>query len=429
MLIREFLIEQAGADGGDMKQLIAVITKKLKELPYDEETVHALQEIEDMLNHVNAGGKLGMINNKLTEIHDDKVNEARKLLAKYILSIRMSPEQREDLFARWKADKLVNRKVLLSPGKHTFAQIISGYDQNPGIKELTDDLVEIAALGQGKGEFLLSVFSRGISKMQKGDLNVDGKSIEIKTNQGGGGRFMDQEVKPTTKWAQAVNDFMKYVVQPSGMANKFPQSGINVTKLADLYNILPSLGKKELRPKFKKYFTQVVQAVFPIPEIDTEAIVNAILSGDVKTAKQAYAVASLEFYLNVKKDDGVLYIDLTKSPYTTVFFRDNAELNAGGMRLHADTFYPITSDARYAYPQFSVVDSKRLQSNDAETGLDISQVQPKQKKKVSTQQPKEPINKSAPTPAPKTPLGAPNKVPMGQPKTTNPIKPVSTVAR
>ena len=60
---------------------------------------------------------------------------------------------------------------------------------------MTDDLSMISFLGQGKGEFLLSVFSKSITKAGKGDLQVDGKMVEVKTREGGAGRFMDQQVK------------------------------------------------------------------------------------------------------------------------------------------------------------------------------------------------------------------------------------------
>jgi hypothetical protein len=60
-------------------------------------------------------------------------------------------------------------------------------------------------------------------------------------------------------------------------------------------------------------------------------------------------------------DKGMLVINLTKNPFTFVFFTDNASLNAGGMRLHAQTAYPITNNVRYVYPQVDVVDTSRAQ--------------------------------------------------------------------
>ena len=140
---------------------------------------------------------------ELDNIDDRDVHKARNLLAKYVLSLDMNSKQRLELFTMWKNDKLVNIDKLLSIGKHTIPEIINGYDnsKNPAIKELVDDLAQVAALGQGKGEFLLSVLSKRITKLHKGDLSIDGQQIEVKTQDVGGGRFYDQEVRPSASYS------------------------------------------------------------------------------------------------------------------------------------------------------------------------------------------------------------------------------------
>ena len=194
-----------------LEPLKLAISYKIKMMPPDEKTKKALGEIEDLLSHVNAGGKKGHIGKELQAIEDRDVNRAISLLAKYVHSLEMTAEQRADLFNRWKRDELVNREMLLSPGKHTIPEIINGYDDpnNPAIKELTDDLSQVAALGQGKGEFLLSVLSKNITKLHKGDLEIDGEQIEVKTQDAGGGRFFDQEVRPAQGYAASVQNFRK----------------------------------------------------------------------------------------------------------------------------------------------------------------------------------------------------------------------------
>ena len=137
----------------ELAAMKAVIAGKIKELPEDEATVKALKEIEDLLKHVHAGGKMGIINGELKKIDDPTVTAAQKLLARYIMSLDMTPDQRDELFTLWRTDKLVNRKKLLSSGKKTFSEIINKYDSNPVIKELVDELMRMATLGQGKGEF------------------------------------------------------------------------------------------------------------------------------------------------------------------------------------------------------------------------------------------------------------------------------------
>jgi hypothetical protein len=192
-------LKEAPLDTTNSRELEAfkkTIASRIKELPADDATVKALKEIEDLLKHVHAGGKMGIINGELQQINDPTVTAAQKLLARYILSLDMTPEQRDELFTLWRNDKLVNRKKLLTPGKHTFDELVTSYTTNPIIKELVDELMHMATLGQGKGEFGLSVLSKNINKPEgKGDLLIDGKKIEAKTTDGGAGRFTDQEVR------------------------------------------------------------------------------------------------------------------------------------------------------------------------------------------------------------------------------------------
>jgi hypothetical protein len=91
------------------------------------------------------------------------------------------------------------------------------------------------------------------------------------------------------------------------------------------------------------------------------AVVDSIVAGNENQAKQRYAVANLNNYMAQKDDVGVLAVNLAKNPYTFVFFTDNKSLNAGGMRLHSKTGYPIAADFRDAYPQTDIVDTSQAQ--------------------------------------------------------------------
>ena len=130
-------VQQAGTGEDPLYGLKLAIANKIKDLPPDEKTQKALQEIEDLLAHVEAGGRKGHIGSELDSIEDRDVHKARSLLAKYVLSLDMTPQQRAELFGLWKNDQLVNIDKLLSIGKHTIPEIINGYDnaKNPAIKE------------------------------------------------------------------------------------------------------------------------------------------------------------------------------------------------------------------------------------------------------------------------------------------------------
>lgn len=337
----------------DMKSTIA---HKIKELPPDDVTIKALREIEDLLRHVNAGGKAGIINNKLQSIDDPTVLAAQKELARYILSMDMTPADRDEMFELWRADKLVKRDVLLSTGKKSFDKIINKYDSNPAIRELVNDVMRIAALGQGKGEFGLSVLSKSINKQEgKGDLNISGRAIEVKTTDGGAGRFTDQEVRPGPGFEQAARELAAFIApyQP-----KVTKSGANLADMVNFYAMLK--GNPDLKADASNMLSLVKRVIGLIFQgMDVSKLIKAFEDGNLNAVKQEYAKASFNYYMGQKKDEGVLYISLTKDPIMTVYFKDADELAASGLRLHAGTVY-ITSvaDVRLPYPQMEIVDTK-----------------------------------------------------------------------
>jgi hypothetical protein len=347
-------LTEAPLDNTNSRELEAfktTIASRIKQLPPDDATVKALKEIEDLLKHVHAGGKMGIINGELQRIEDPTVTAAQKLLARYIMSLDMTPEQRDELFTLWRTDKLVNRKKLLTPGKHSFPDIITKYNENPVIKELVDELMHMATLGQGKGEFGLSVLSKNINKPEgKGDLLIDGKKIEAKTTDGGAGRFTDQEVRPGEGFevaARALNAF----VQSQGFS--VPKSGLSLAMAAEL---TAQMEKKE-QSQYFKLVEKVIKIIFNSTQ-PTTAIMQAIKNGDAGAALQEYAKANFDYYMSMKDDEGVLYISLVKDPIVTIFFRNADELTKSSLRFHAGTVY-ITSiaDVRLPYPQIEIVDT------------------------------------------------------------------------
>ena len=346
-------------DTAQLSNLQQVIGKKIKNLPQTQEAFKTLKEIEDLLQNVNAGGRIGLINSVLSEIPDETVRAAQRELARYIAGIDMSPADRADLFNKWKSDNLINHKLLLAGGKHTFAEIVNGYNTNPAIKELTDDLSRVVGYGHGKGEFVLNVFSRRIGKGEKnkGDLIIDNKSIEVKTTDAGGARFGDQEVKPGPDYFDAVSNFTNTIIKPLNL--KFSKSGINVGVIQELYKTATN------KPLFKKLIIPVVKGLFP--SVDTSSVEAALLSGNYNQAKQEFAKASLNNYLTQKKDYGVLYIDISKDPYVFIFFRNNDELNEAGFRLDISTQYLVTYDTQRVAAQFTIVPSSRLSAEKLQT--------------------------------------------------------------
>lgn len=343
----------------ELDALKGVIAGKIKDLPNDEVTAKALQEIEDLLSHLGAGGRMGVISKELSEIDDPKVIAAQKLLSRYILSLDMTADQRKQLFTLWKEDKLVNRKKLLTIGRKSISEIISHYDSNPAIKELVDDLMKVSALGQGKGEFALTVLSKSISKPEKGDLIIDGTLVEVKTTDGGSGRFTDQEVRPGAGFEEAAKK-VEDLLRP--YSSKVTTSGFNLADIVQLYQKIKNIDSQQAKDVLAA-IEKCIGLIFDGE--DVKPIITAIDQGNTNAAKQEYVKTSFNYYISKKEDEGVLYINLTTNPVTLIWFKDADDLAVGGMRLHAHTIYPTnTADYRLPYPQTEIIDTQARVSQD-----------------------------------------------------------------
>lgn len=368
--------------------LKTALADKIKTLPADDATIKTLREIEDLLRDVNAGGRKGLIFKDLQTIDDPAVHAAQKDIARYIMSIDGTPEERNELFKLWRSDNLVNKDKLLSGDDVTFAEVFNGYGPNPVITELVDTLMNVATLGHGKGEFALNVFSKTISKPTdgKGDLKIEIKGkmlqVEVKTasesitvdadtqkekRSKSSARFGDQEVRPAGGWDQAardLNDFVRGSGQfksRKGFRMTVPGSGLSIDSAIQFYQNSAGGDQTEFASKLEK----VVRLIFGTVEggrkqyvtrlnNNVNAVVDHIKAGDLAAAKQAYANASFNYYMARKHDDGVLYVSLIDQ--TFVWYDSAESLTDKGLRLHADSIYltGVNDPGRTAYPQIYV---------------------------------------------------------------------------
>ena len=78
------------------------------------------------------------------------------------------------------------------------------------------------------------------------------------------------------------------------------------------------------KPTFAKNTQALLSKIFP--EMDNTALANAIAAGQLGKAKSLYANASFTRYMNIKQDEAVLYINLSKKDPTYVMFRTVEDL-------------------------------------------------------------------------------------------------------
>ncbi len=338
----------------ELNNLKLIITSKIKELPDACTALKTLKEIEELLQDSNAGGRVNIIKGQLKQVGDPAVTAAQKELSKYLLSMDVTPQDRRELFSLWRADKLIDVDKLLTIGKKsTFTDFVTNYNTNLAIKELVDDVMNVEALGQGRGEFGLSVLSKHINKQpNKGDLLINRRAIEVKTTSKDSPRFTDQNVRPGAGFEEAATELNATI---ANIGISLPASGINLRKFIKTYH---ATSDATLKSKLFAQVTQVITLIFNGE--DVTLILAAISTNNPTAALQEYAKTNFNYYMNMKKDEGVLYIGMNKKPIITIFFSTTQQLADSGMRLHASTPYlTAIKDQRLPYPQTSVVPTTR----------------------------------------------------------------------
>jgi hypothetical protein len=385
MKVLDIIFEMAADAVDNLKQALA---KKITTLPADEQSVRTLREIEDLLRDVNAGGFKGLLKKDLQAIDDPAVTAAQKDIAMYIMNIDGTLDERKELFDLWKSDRIVNKEMLFSGDDVSFEEVFTGYGTNTYVTELVNTLMRVNAVGHGKGEFALSVFSKDINKPpgSKGDLvaHIDGKllHVEVKTSDLGAttvdpetgeetvgkpssARFGDQEVTVSDEWYTHAKDLNNFVqgrgeyAKRKGVKITVPTSGMNLSKAIEVHQSLdPSLQSiflKKLTTTVKSIFSKTgnIKRADYIKRLNrnVQEIVGSIEAGDVSAAKQAYTQATLNYYMSMKQDDGVLYVDLANQ--MLIWYKSAEDLEAKGLRLDASTIFltGISDPKRTAFPQ------------------------------------------------------------------------------
>jgi hypothetical protein len=423
MKAREFLLsEKKNIIPGDpasdpLYSLKAQISHKIKDLPGTREVKAQLEEIQDILSHINLGKtKRGAAEEEFGSWNDTDVKAAKELLARYVISMNAPLDQKRKMIDIWKSPGgLINVEMLLG-GSHSITEVVKGYGKNKAIQELADDLIMVDSMGKGKGEFMLKVLSPFITtpEKNKGDVFITGKgTLEVKTNFTNAAKFGDQEVAPGDGYHNLVSEFYTKFSKFWGIANQepiepqqqtpvqsptaqaapvqspqqaqqapigqetpvgearvakpkavkdpyakaLPASGINIDQLKLLYDKTPN----DQRVDYIKLLTGILEQVFVKAPNYAKPIAHAIIDGRLGIAKQLYGVAGITNYMQFKDDIGVLFIDLKQQPAKFTFFKDNAGLNAGNLRLEISTAYPVAKKPREIYPPTKVVPTTQQQ--------------------------------------------------------------------
>ena len=359
LLIKYGMLKEAPEDEArlDKKNLLGLrqeILDKLEALPQTKDARRTLEKVRELLQATDATDNLKAYADRITDLgaQDTDVAGAVEQLTKLIGAVvQMTSVKDKNLFFKlWEGDRLVKVDKLMKGGEvMNLSELFSYYGRSKAVTYVVNSLSKDAGYGLGKGEFLLAVLSRRIQKAPgKGDLLIDGKSIEVKATDGGSPRFADQEVRVAQGYEQTRDQLLDLYKEEIAQIGGRGKTGLNLDKWVQV-------GQQTTvdKPTFAKNTQALLSKIFP--EMDNTALANAIAAGQLGKAKSLYANSSFTRYMNIKQDEAVLYINLSKKDPTYVMFRTVEDLANMGLRLHADTIYILgMSGNRDVYPQMSV---------------------------------------------------------------------------
>lgn len=355
-------ISMSKDNDGDMnfEELKSQLLAQITELPANKQSIDFLTQVKDSLKSSGVSSRVtGLINAKVIKDKLEKINdpdlknrELDDLLARWIISVPGSTDEKRDFMAKLLSDKLVNKEKLFSDGEvNELKDCIVGYGTNISTTGIVDGMAQHITQGVGPGEILMVALSSSITKMATGDLMVrhpiDGE-VELKTSNRNPPRFYDRNVKALSDYDQKSQNFIATYAVP--LKFKYPKYGLSTVHLIKLFAQI----EKTERDQFSSDLKSIIDSTYPKANANIKgAIVTNIANDNDPAARQAIAQASFENYKTQKHFKGILYIDIKRGK--TLYFNDWKDIDVAGARATVSTIYLVAAHSSEApYPQIGI---------------------------------------------------------------------------
>ena len=276
-----FMVEYQSLDQAKKEIIQQIQTLDITNKETGRESAEMIDKIYSILNNRNTIGRLQSVVDKALsqEYKESDLVEITKVIANAPLSF-----QDKQLFVKnLENDKVIDHKLLITPGDHSLDDLVFGSSQNFAVFD------HLLSYGRGKqrkgaGEHALAILSKQITVKGAGDINVSGTAVELKVGlTKGGGRFGEEG--PT---AQEMKSIIATIPEISTAVQNYLQQGnkvMNVTVFTQLVNNLQLAPqkKKEIGTKifgriFGQYAGDIVKS-FSMAKADP----NEVLRQYIKT--------------------------------------------------------------------------------------------------------------------------------------------------
>lgn len=268
-----------------------------------QQVVDLVQQTDDpqVLHKVLLALKSTGLGDSLKKVlkQDADASKMIEKLANLIVHVEGTVEEKEK-FADDYSTGFVDTAKLLNGNQNSFADIIAD-----GFPERVFRLlaIELTAQGVGPGEIALAILSPKIKHSGRssggGDLNIDGKAVEVKTTVSKGGRWSD--ARKANLNMRAIKDAIAEITTANGI--EMPAR----VGIPFWVNTVRPLIQADATA-FDKVTKIMADGLFS--HVDNSAYKEALQTGDINTIKDAVLSTGYDNYKKYAGFDGMLLIDV-----------------------------------------------------------------------------------------------------------------------
>ena len=251
-----------------------------------------------------------------------------------------------------KTGSAIDTDALISPGTQSFNAIFKGDEVGVKAFKALKSYGE-GAKQKGKGEWALALLSNKIQvKSGKGDVQINGKEVEVKAEAGKGGGRLGQG-------GPAQNQAISFWSKLPSINKHFAELGGKYLGIANALKYLDQdlpLNNAKAKNNRQKMLQQYFSPYFK----NSDDIVKAFMQSDPKMAEKMYAAANFENYKAIDQFSGILMINFAQEK--TTYFESGNDLitmrDSGMLKSFGISFIPSRSRPPEIFAQLSMSSAK-----------------------------------------------------------------------
>jgi hypothetical protein len=324
-----------------------------------QQVVSLVQQTDDteILKKVLLALKSTDLDGKLKSVlkQDVDANKMIDKLANLIVQVDGTVEEKEQ-FANDYSKGFIDVSALLSGSQHSFNDIVSNPFANRVFRVLA---TELSAHGVGPGELALAILSPKIKHSGRasggGDLNINGKAVEVKTTVSKGGRWSDAR-KANLDMNSIKNELAK-ILEPAGL--QVPaRLGISYW----VNTVRPLLTDNEQLNRMAE-----IMAKGLFSHVDNNKYKEALKTGDAADIADAVLSVGYDNYKKYAGFDGMLLVDV-RGAGLVQYFESYDDMRGS---IKASTIYLMAPESE-AMPQVVLTASPTIAQDAAPTGAKVA---------------------------------------------------------